>query len=86
VGVREQIGRWRDQVATGLAHAGSEEAILQLDRLRQTFPELEWLGRLRSEAQELARRARWTPPTPGPRTYGTQTHSDPSSRTSSPTG
>jgi hypothetical protein len=65
VGVREQVGRWRDQVVTGLAHVGSEEAILQLDRLQQTFPELEWLGRLRSEAQEFARRARWTPPTPG---------------------
>jgi hypothetical protein len=36
-----------------------------LDRLQQTFPELEWLSRLRREAQDLARRARWTPPTPG---------------------
>jgi hypothetical protein len=64
VGVREQIGRWRDEVITGLARVGSEEAIIQLDRLQQTFPELDWLSRLRSEAQELARRARWTPPAP----------------------
>jgi hypothetical protein len=64
VGRREQIGHWRDQVLMGLAHAGTEEAVVQLDRLQQSFPHLAWLGRLRREAQELVRRSRWIPPQP----------------------
>jgi hypothetical protein len=64
VGIREQIGHWRDQVVMGLAHAGTEESVMQLDRLQESFPRLEWLSRLRHEAQELVRRSRWTPPRP----------------------
>jgi hypothetical protein len=62
--VRDQIVRWRDQVVTGLARAGTEDAVIQLERLQHDFPQLEWLSRLHREAQELARRARWTPPRP----------------------
>jgi hypothetical protein len=64
VGTREQIGRWRDQVLVGLSQAGTEEAVVQLDRLRASLPHLEWLTRLRHEAQELVRRACWRPPRP----------------------
>jgi hypothetical protein len=64
VGAREQIGHWRDQVLTGLANAGTEEAIVQIDRLQQSLPHLEWLGGLRRGAQELVRRSRWIPPQP----------------------
>jgi hypothetical protein len=63
-GPREQIGHWRDQVLMGLANTGTEEAIVQLDRLQQSVPHLEWLSRLRREAQELLRRSRWIPPKP----------------------
>jgi hypothetical protein len=64
VSARDQISRWRDQVLMGLAHAGTEEAVVQLDRLQESFPHLEWLNRLRREAQELLRRSRWMPPEP----------------------
>ena len=64
VGAREQIGHWRDQVLMGLANAGTEEAVVQIDCLQHNLPHLEGLGRLRREGQELVRRSRWTPPQP----------------------
>jgi hypothetical protein len=62
--VRDHIARWRDQTLLDLARRGSEEAIVELERLQTEFPELLWLARLVREAQELVRRARWTPPRP----------------------
>jgi hypothetical protein len=64
VGPRQQIGHWRDQVLMNLVNAGTQESIVQLDRLQQCFPHLEWLSRLRRQAQELVRRSRWIPPQP----------------------
>lgn len=64
VGSREQIAWWRDGVVRGLANKGTDEAVRQLDRLEARFPELPWLGGLRTDAQELVRRARWSPPQP----------------------
>jgi hypothetical protein len=64
VGPRQQIGHWRDQVLMNLVNAGTQESIVQLDRLQQSFPHLEWLNRLRRQAQELVRRSRWIPPQP----------------------
>ncbi len=64
VGPRQQVGHWRDQVLMNLVNAGTQESIVQLDRLQQCFPHLEWLSRLRRQAQEQVRRSRWIPPQP----------------------
>lgn len=64
LGPREQVAWWRDRVVRGLAMKGSDQAVRQIDRLRQRFPEIPWLRGLRAEAQDLVHRARWSPPEP----------------------
>jgi hypothetical protein len=64
MGPREQIAWWRDRVLRELAAKGTPEAVSELSRLEVELPQLPWIARVRSEAQELVRRSRWTPPAP----------------------
>lgn len=58
---RESIGQWREDLLTSLAHRGTWEAVGQLKRLAEQFPEVGWLHRRVAEAEEEARRRTWRP-------------------------
>ncbi len=42
-GARDEIVRWRNSILDTLVDWGSEEAVNQISRIKDTFPKLEWL-------------------------------------------
>lgn len=61
VGPREAIGDWRDSLLSNLEHRGTVAAILALQRITTTRPDISWLRSVLLRAQEMTRRNTWTP-------------------------
>jgi hypothetical protein len=58
------IGGWLSSLLARLRDAGTDEAHVQLERLRAELPELAWLARVSEEGEMRTLAATWRPPEP----------------------
>ena len=61
-GSRDYVAHWRDDLLTVLERWGTPESVLELVRIRQALPDLEWLAQPVLRAQEAQRRSTWRAP------------------------
>src|SRR5262249_50704891 len=54
----------RDALVSSLADRGSPEACQELSRLKTSFPQFEWFGRVLTRAKDQTRRNTWEPLSP----------------------
>jgi hypothetical protein len=64
VTAREQVGHYRDRILNMLGEGQSRESVAELGRLIAAHPELEFLPRLRRQAERRLQRSEWVPPAP----------------------
>ena len=65
VGPRESVAEFRDSILRHLKERGTNEACEAIRRAVSELPELQWLKWTLLEAQNIARRHTWAPPTAG---------------------
>ena len=58
------VGSWRSSLLARLRDAGTDEAHLQLQRLQNELPHLDWLARVAEEGETRTLAATWEPPSP----------------------
>lgn len=64
VGPRDSIGYWRNAVLDSLKRRGTPEACIAIETIAEQLPHLLWLRLVLLEAQQIARRETWKPPSP----------------------
>ncbi|MBN1122218.1 MAG: hypothetical protein JXJ17_14165 [Anaerolineae bacterium] len=61
---REEVGNWRNAILYLLQNKGTFEAVESIKRIKQKFPDDDWLNQVLANAQEIAHRQSWDPPQP----------------------
>ena len=64
VETREQVGRWRNNIIAELRKKNSQEALLEIRRIIDHFPHLEWLQHSRVGLEETVEELDWEPALP----------------------
>ncbi len=64
VSTREQVGRWRNNIIAELRKKNSQEALLEIRRILDRFPQLEWLNMTRIDLEKAVVESNWSPPSP----------------------
>lgn len=61
----DEIAQWRGRLIESLANRGTTQAVVALERIRQIFPEQDWLKWSIHNAKEALRTRTWEPLDPG---------------------
>ena len=64
VDTREEVGRWRNNIIAELRKKNSQEALLEIRRILDHFPHLEWIQHSRVGLEETVEELDWEPALP----------------------
>ena len=64
VSTREQVGHWRNNIIAELRKRDGQEALLEIRRILDHFPQLEWIHYVRVELEETVEKLDWEPALP----------------------